>query len=59
MGAAMIAYYNARYGVNLGVEWHGRCIADLIYNAVCGHNNFTHPGFHRTAPPQLQVIALN
>ena len=55
VGQEFINHYNRRFGVNWGPEWAGYSFAYFLYCAVGGHNNFSHPGFHRTGSVQLQV----
>jgi hypothetical protein len=56
VGQAFINGYNQRFNGQLGPEWAGRTKANIIYYCVVSMYNFSHPGFNKTAPAQLQVM---
>ena len=55
VGQVFIDHYNRRYNMNWGPEWANYSLAYFIYTCVGGQNNFSHPGFDRSAPAELQV----
>ena len=55
VGQAFVDHYNQRFGVNWGPEWAGYSFAYFVYCAVGSAHNFSHPGFHLTAPADLQA----
>ena len=58
VGQAFIDHYNCRFNTNWGREWADYSLAYFIYTCVGGQNNFSHPGFDRSAPAELQVNLL-
>lgn len=55
VGQAFVDHYNRRFDGQMGPEWAGYSLAYLVYCAVGSMNNFSHPGFARTAPDELQA----
>jgi hypothetical protein len=57
VGQTFINVYNQRFNGQLGPEWAGRSMANILYHCIISFHNFGHPCFDKTAPAQLQVMS--
>ena len=58
VGQAFINMYNQRFNGQLGPEWAGRSMANILYHCIISFHNYSHPCFDKTAPAQLQVSTI-
>jgi hypothetical protein len=59
VGRQFIEFWNQRFGMNWGAEWHEYCFAYFLYLAIGSFHNFNHPLFMRSADPQHQVATVS